>query len=68
MSICHIDTNTWEVDAKNRAAWCLNVKQGTGRGVVERRVASTAKRDRKRKKSQQVQKASQIVCIRCTKD
>ena len=27
MRICHIDTNTWEVDAKNRAAWRLNVKQ-----------------------------------------
>ena len=50
MSICHIDTNTWEVDAKNRAAWSLNVKQGTERSEAKRRVASTAKRARKRER------------------
>ena len=43
MRICHTDTNTWEVDAKNKAAWRLNVKQGTERVEAERRVASTAK-------------------------
>ena len=68
MRICHIDTNTWEVDAKNRAAWRLNVKQGAGRGEAERRVASAAKRARKREKRQQPQKASQFVCSQCTKD
>ena len=49
MRICHIDTNTWGVDAKNRAAWRLNVKQGTERGDAEGRVASTEKRARKKR-------------------
>ena len=35
---------------KKTAAWCLKVKLGTGRDEVERRVASTAKRARKREK------------------
>ena len=68
MRICRINTSTWEVDAKNRAAWRLNVKQGMERGKAERRVTSTEKRARKREKSQQPQKASQFVCIQCTKD
>ena len=60
MRICYINTNTWEVDAENRAAWCLNIKQCTKRVEVEKRVVSTAKRARKEKR-QQPQKAS--VCV-----
>ena len=68
MRICHIDTNKWEVDAENRAAWRLNVKQGTERSKVKRRVASTEKRARKREKKQHPQKASQFLCGQWTKD
>ena len=71
MKSCHIDINTWEACAEDRATWRLLVKQGTKESEKERKEAATEKRAKRKERQQHpqhLQKASPFVCNHCTKD